>query len=97
MTYLGAVGIPQGDAHRMGSDLQLAPVRAELLVQPGTDGAPARIDYGGGGERTRFLCGFLACDRRLCQPLLGALPRLLRIHVGDGPALVVNVLRRARG
>lgn len=78
--------VPLGEAHRMGSDLQLAPVRAELLVQPGREGAPARIDYGGGGEHTRFLCGYLACDRRLCRPLLWALPRLCRIPVGDSNA-----------
>ena len=78
--------LPMGDQHLLGSDVQLAPVRAELLVEPGEDGGPARINYGGGGERTRFLCGYLACDKRLCQPLLGALPRLVRIPVGDGPA-----------
>lgn len=78
--------LPQGEAHRMGSNLALAPVRAELLVQPGPSGGLPRIDYGGGGARTRFLCGYLACDRRLCRPLLGALPRHCRIQVGDGPA-----------
>ena len=78
--------LPMGDQHLLGSDMQLAPVRSELLAEPGEDGGPVRINYGGGGERTRFLCGYLACDRRLCQPLLGAMPRLLRIHVGDGPA-----------
>jgi len=78
--------LPLGEAHRLGSDLGLPPVRAELLVQPAAAAGPARIDYGGGGARTRFLCGYLACDRRLCQPLLGALPRLCRIPVGDGPA-----------
>jgi AraC-like DNA-binding protein len=78
--------VPLGEAHRMGSDLQLAPVRAELLVRPGEVGEPARIDYGGGGERARFLCGYLACDRRLCRPLLWGLPRLCRIPVGDSSA-----------
>jgi len=78
--------LPMGDPHLLGSDVQLAPVRAELLVEPAADGGPPCIDYGGGGERTRFLCGYLACDKRLCEPLLGALPRLLRIPVGDGPA-----------
>jgi AraC-like DNA-binding protein len=78
--------LPMGDAHRLGSDVQLAPVRAELLVEPADGGGPARIRYGGGGERVRFLCGYLACDRRLCAPLLAALPRLVRIPVGDGAA-----------
>lgn len=78
--------LPQGEAHRLGSDLQLAPVRGDVLVQPAPDGRVPRIEYGGGGEGTRFLCGYLACDKRLCEPLLGALPRLCRIPVADGPA-----------
>jgi AraC-like DNA-binding protein len=77
---------PHGDGHRLGSDLQLAPVGAETLVEPSPEGGLARIRYGGGGERTRFVCGFLACDKRLCRPLLGALPRMLRVPLGDGPA-----------
>ena len=77
---------PHGDGHRLGSDLQLAPVGAEVLVEPSAEGGLARIRHGGGGERTRFVCGFLACDKRLCRPLLGALPRMLRVELGDGPA-----------
>ena len=77
---------PHGDGHRLGSDLQLAPVGAEVLVEPSPEGGLARIKHGGGGERTRFVCGFLACDKRLCRPLLGALPRMLRVELGDGPA-----------
>lgn len=77
---------PHGDGHLLGSDLQLAPVGAELLVEASAEGGLARIRHGGGGERTRFVCGFLACDKRLCRPLLGALPRILRVELGDGPA-----------
>jgi AraC-like DNA-binding protein len=87
---------PHGDGHRLGSDLQLAPVAAEALVEPSPEGGLARIQHGGGGERTRFVCGFLACDRRLCRPLLGALPRMLRVELGDGPAAawITATLRR---
>ncbi len=77
---------PHGDGHLLGSDLQLAPVVAETLVRPSPEGGLAHIDHGGGGARTRFVCGFLACDSRLCRPLLGALPRMLRVPLGDGPA-----------
>ena len=77
---------PHGDGHLLGSDLQLDPVGAEVLVEPSAEGGMARIRHGGGGERTRFVCGFLACDKRLCRPLLGALPRMLRVELGDGPA-----------
>ncbi len=38
---------------------------------------------GGGGKATRFICGYLACDRRASRALLGALPPILRIPLGD--------------
>jgi AraC-like DNA-binding protein len=87
---------PQGDGHRMGSDLQLVPVATGSLVQPSPEGGLAHMNHGGGGARTRFVCGYLACDSRLCQPLLGALPRMLRVPLGDGPAArwIVNTLQR---
>ncbi len=87
---------PHGDGHRMGSDLQLSPVPAETLVVPAASGGLARVDYGGGGARTRFVCGFLECDSRLCKPLLDALPRMLKVPLGNGPAAawIVDTLRR---
>ncbi len=77
---------PHGDGHSLGSDLQLVPVGMDALVERSPDGGLARVRHGGGGARTRFVCGYLACDRRLCRPLLGALPRMLRVELGDGPA-----------
>jgi AraC-like DNA-binding protein len=74
------------DAHCLASDLQLAPIDAATLVQPALAGGLMHMSYGGGGAETRFMCGFLACDPQLSRPLLDALPRLLRIHLGDGPA-----------
>src|SRR5579859_470371 len=44
----------------------------------------ATIDYGGGGDEARFLCGFMSCDKVLCRRLLDALPRMLRVPPGDG-------------
>jgi AraC-like DNA-binding protein len=39
--------------------------------------------YGGDGEATRFICGYLACDKRASRALLGALPPMLRIPLSD--------------
>jgi AraC-like DNA-binding protein len=79
---------PQDDRHLMGSDLQLAPVDTDHLLEaqaaPGADFIRMRL--GGGGAVTRFVCGYLACSRSLCRPLLDALPRVLRIPIGDGQA-----------
>ena len=83
--------IPQDDKHLMGSDLHLAPMEADSLVDSdaATDGDFVQMRHGGGGAATRFVCGYLACSRSVCRPLLDALPRLLRIPIGDGPAAVL--------
>jgi AraC-like DNA-binding protein len=80
------VMLSRDDTHLLGSDLHLAPTPADTLVQPAVAGGLARIEHGGGGEKTRFVCGFLRCDERLCGPMLEALPRILRVPLGEGPA-----------
>jgi len=76
------------DRHLMGSDLQLAPVEAASLIRAdaAADTEFIQMRHGGGGAATRFVCGYLACSRSVCRPLLDALPRVLRIPIGDGPA-----------
>jgi AraC family transcriptional regulator, alkane utilization regulator len=69
--------LPRGEAHLIGSDLHLAPVRAASLMKPADTGGMMRISYGGAGARTRFICGFLSGDPRLCRPLLESLPSIL--------------------
>ncbi|HSC96739.1 MAG TPA: AraC family transcriptional regulator [Burkholderiales bacterium] len=78
------VMLPRDDTHFLGSDLRLAPTPAETLVRSGATGELARIVHGGGGEKTRFVCGFLRCDQRLSRPMLETLPRILRVPLGDG-------------
>jgi AraC-like DNA-binding protein len=43
------------------------------------------ISYGGGGERTGIVCGYLHCDDALFDPVVRALPRLFKVTPG-GPA-----------
>jgi AraC-like DNA-binding protein len=50
------------------------PISALLPSQPSEE--IPQLDYGGGGEATRFVCGFLHCDQRF-NPLIGALPTML--------------------
>jgi AraC-like DNA-binding protein len=38
---------------------------------------------GGGGEVTRFVCGFMTCEPRLCDMLLGGLPRFFKVNIRD--------------
>lgn len=78
--------VPQGDEHLMGSDLSIPPeAGAPLLARQvaAHPGEVIRIAYGGGGEQTRMVCGFLTCEGLLSNPLLAALPRLFKVNVGN--------------
>ena len=44
------------------------------------------IDYGGNGETTRVVCGYLRGDAVLFDPVLRALPPLFVVRPPDGPA-----------
>jgi AraC-like DNA-binding protein len=79
---------PQEGKHLMGTDLHLAPQEREALVEPfpGADPEIFHMRHGGGGEATRFVCGYLALSRSTFRPLLEALPPMLCIHLGGGPA-----------
>ncbi len=74
------VVFPHGDAHRMASSLDVAPAptpNLPALLQR----RPRLIRYGGGGVSTQFICGYLACDPRLCRPILTALPRVVVVSL----------------
>lgn len=79
---------PQDDKQLMGSNLHLAPVEASTLLRAdaGAHGDIIQLRHGGGGAATRIVCGYLACSRSLCRPLFEALPRVVRIPIGNGPA-----------
>ena len=79
---------PREGRHLMGSDLQLAPMEGKATVEalPGTDAEVFHMRYGGGGAATRFVCGYLALSRSVFRPVFEALPRVLHIRIGEGPA-----------
>ena len=79
--------LPREGRHLLGSDLHLAPMEgeAEITPDPGSDAELFQMRHGGGGAATRFVCGYLALSRSVFRPLFEALPRVLRIPIGDGP------------
>ena len=74
---------PHGDAHRMASEAHVAPA-------PPTDlrtllsRRPRQLRYGGGGLPTKFICGYLTCDPRLCRPIFDGMPRILTVSLRTG-------------
>jgi AraC-like DNA-binding protein len=78
---------PQGDRHVLASasvgELRPVELTAETLHDLLRPGEVAPLSSGSSGETTRLVCGYLACDRRLSEPLLSGLPRILRVSVQD--------------
>ena len=75
------VVLPYGDAHTMASDRAQKPVSIAALVGGTQWHLGLRpLAYGGGGERTDLICGFVHCDELLFNPLLKALPPLLHVR-----------------
>lgn len=80
--------VPQGETHIMGSSLDLLPVPSAALLASQLESCPGqmmKLFHGGGGARTQVVCGFLACDDTLSNPLLSALPRLFKIDMRNDP------------
>jgi AraC-like DNA-binding protein len=89
--------LPRDNPHLLGSDLHLPPTPAETLQPSAVEHGLARIEHGGGGEKTHVVCGYLRCDERLCGPILQALPPILRVPLGDktAPPWVTSLLQAA--
>lgn len=75
------VMIPHGDVHYMGNGLGSEPIDGEESMEALLTGQLRLSRLGGNGEETRLICGYLACEERLIQPVLIGLPRVVRVNV----------------
>lgn len=75
------VVIPHGDAHVLSSKPGLRGTQdVGRYRAPNELELPVSISMGdGASESAGFVCGFLGCDTRPYNPLLGALPRLFKV------------------
>jgi AraC-like DNA-binding protein len=80
------VMFPHNHDHLLGSHLDLPPVPSRHVVRASPGGGLRVIRHGGGGERTRLVCGFLGCDRLEGNPLAEALPPVLCFDTRQGSA-----------
>ena len=80
---------PHGDTHVLTSRLGMRkPPDLSLYRRPSEGHLPFSLSVGAGGaESAQFVCGFLGCDSRPYNPLLGALPRMLRVKDSNGGAI----------
>lgn len=76
--------VPHGDPHEMGNGVGAPLAHAEPMLPALLERRLAVSRFGGGGEVTRFVCGYLACEAGLVQPVIAGLPHVLRVHLRDG-------------
>jgi AraC-like DNA-binding protein len=74
---------PHGDAHTLGNGS--APATVDMTNElPRIFSEGLRLSrFGGGGQLTRFVCGYLACDSEVSQILLAGLPPLFKVTIRD--------------
>lgn len=76
---------PHGDAHILGDHLdQEAVLISHLLPKPPWT-EPLLMKYGGGGEVSKLVCGFLQCEAMLMHPFLKTLPKLIHVQAFAEP------------
>jgi AraC-like DNA-binding protein len=75
------ITFPHGDPHIVGSSARTPPVDSRealpLILKNGLELWRA----GGGGDCSRFICGYLVCDPQLSESFLRGLPPFIRISI----------------
>lgn len=73
---------PHGHAHHMSSGKDAVPpfpnygISAKVKARDLTP-----LHAGGGGDTSRFVCGYMTCDPYLCRPVLEGLPAVLKVNI----------------
>jgi AraC-like DNA-binding protein len=76
--------LPRNDMHVLTSGLEVKPVpAADVVLPPAGLGIP-QVCYGGGGDETHLVCGYLASDAHQ-SPIIASLPPLVTLDVKATP------------
>jgi len=78
--------LPHGDAHFLGNGSPERPVDSLKTFAKTLTEKLDLVRFGGGGEITKFVCGFMVCEPRLSDVFLAGLPPMLRVHVANEPS-----------
>jgi len=78
--------IPHGDRHVVENGPATATIDDGAHLAGILSQGLKRWRVGGGGEVTRFVCGYVACDPRLGQAFLSGLPPLFKVSMRTHPS-----------
>ena len=76
--------LPQGDAHELWNGRVTRLTDGSTLLPKILGGAVASERGGGGGRVTKFVCGYIACDRHAMRLVLAGLPPLFKVNIRRG-------------
>lgn len=76
---------PHGDAHFLGHG-SAKPVDSFTTFAKNLTQGLKVARFGGGGEITKFVCGYMACDPRLSEVFLAGLPPMLKVRLVNQPS-----------
>lgn len=76
---------PHGDAHILSDFLDREPMLVSKLLPEPPWTEPLIMKYGGGGEVTQLVCGFLQCEEMLMHPFLKTLPATIHVRAFAEP------------
>jgi AraC-like DNA-binding protein len=76
---------PHGDAHILGNGAG-KPVDSLKTFANNLSHGLKVARYGGGGELTKFVCGYMACDPSLSQIVLAGLPSMFVVNIVNDSA-----------
>jgi AraC-like DNA-binding protein len=75
--------VPHGDGHLLGNGEHVTPVdRSEVIKQVLARGLKV-TRMGGGGDVTKFICGYMSCEPQLGRVFLAGLPSILKVRIRD--------------
>src|SRR5436190_886394 len=75
--------VAHGDAHLVGSSLDAEAIALSALVKAPVAGEMTPVRLGGDGAATRWIVLTSSCERHLAEPLLGALPQVMRVELSN--------------
>jgi AraC-like DNA-binding protein len=76
--------IPHGDSYTVSNGAPATLRDGAASLGKFLSGDLSTTHYGGGGEPTRFVCGYFGCEHHACRLFLAGLPPLVKVNIrGD--------------
>jgi len=72
---------PNGDAHQMSSKGAKRPFADYGINNKIRARDLSPLHAGGGGETSRFVCGYMTCDPHISRPILNSLPPVFKVNI----------------